>query len=251
MGPTKMIAQLGLVLVGLTIFSGVALADATAPSKTDKSAIEKIVREYLLENPEVIDEAIQILRARRQAEEENRAKQALSQNGDALRHHPMTPVSGNVDGDVTVVEFFDYQCGYCKRSLASMVELLRSDKNVRVVWKELPILGPASRIAARTAMASKKQAKYLDFHIALMGERGRLSEGKIMEAAKRVGLNLEKLREDMKDPAIDAYLDETQQLANALGIRGTPAFVIGDKLVPGAIDTAGMKRIIAQSRAGG
>ncbi|MEC8134891.1 MAG: DsbA family protein, partial [Pseudomonadota bacterium] len=109
-----MIAQLGLVLVGLTIFSGVALADATTPSKKDKSAIEKIVREYILENPEVIEEAIQILRARRQAEEENRAKQALSQNGDALRHNPMTPVSGNVDGDVTVVEFFDYQCGYCK-----------------------------------------------------------------------------------------------------------------------------------------
>ena len=239
MGPTKMIAQLGLVLVGLTIFSGRRLGGRNCAKQDGQIGHRENRAGVPIENPEVIEEAIQILRARRQAEEENRAKQALSQNGDALRHHPMTPVSGNVDGDVTVVEFFDYQCGYCKRSLASMVELLRSDKNVRVVWKELPILGPASCIAARAAMASKKQAKYLDFHIALMGERGRLSEGKIMEAAKRVGLNLEKLREDMKDPAIDAYLDETQQLANALGIRGTPAFVIGDTLVPGAIDTAG------------
>ena len=124
------------------------------------------------------------------------AKLALSKNGNALRHHPMTPVSGNVNGDVTIVEFFDYQCGYCKQTLTSIIELLSIDKKVRVVWKELPILGPISRVAARAAMAAKRQSRYLDFHVAVMGERGRLSENKIMAVAKRLGLDIVKLRAD-------------------------------------------------------
>ena len=249
MVPTKQIVQFGMALVGFMIFTSTALPNTIALSKDNKSAIEGIVRGYLLENPEVIEEAIQILRERRQAKEENSAKLALSKNGNALRHHPMTPVSGNVNGDITIVEFFDYQCGYCKQTLTSIIELLSIDKKVRVVWKELPILGPISRVAARAAMAAKRQSRYLDFHVAIMGERGRLSENKIMAAAKRLGLDIDKLRADMKDPTIDAYLDETKQLANKLGIRGTPAFVIEDTLVPGAIDTAGIKRIIAQFRA--
>jgi protein-disulfide isomerase len=226
-------------------------ADSSTAKAPDKSAIERIVRDYLIANPEVIEEAIQALQAKREAAEKNRAQAALSEHGDALRGHPMTPVSGNATGDVTVVEFFDYQCGYCKRSLASLVDLLSSDKNVRVVWKELPILGPVSRFAARAAMAAKKQDKYFDFHVGVMAARGRLSESKVMSIAADVGLNIDRLREDMKDPMIEAYLDETLQLANSLGIRGTPAFVIGDTLVPGAIDEAGMKRIIAETRAGG
>lgn len=226
-------------------------ADSPAAKALDKSAIEKIIRDYLIANPEVIEEAFQALQAKREAAEKNRAQVALSEHGDALRGHPMTPVSGNSTGDVTVVEFFDYQCGYCKRSLASIVDLLNSDKNVRVVWKELPILGPASRFAARAAMAAKKQDKYFDFHVGLMGAHGRLSEGKVMSIAADVGLNVDRLHEDMKDPKIETYLDETLQLANSLGIRGTPAFVIGNTLVPGAIDVSGMKRIIAATRAGG
>jgi len=205
----------------------------------------------LITNPEVIEEAIRALQTKRETEEKNRAQAALSAQGDALRRHPMTPVSGNAKGDVTVVEFFDYQCGYCKRSLGSMVNLLSSDKNVRVVWKELPILGPASRFAARAAMASKRQDKYFDFHVGVMSSQGRLSESKVMSIAADVGLNVDRLREDMKDPKIEAYLDETLQLANSLGIRGTPAFVIGDTLVPGAVDESRLKRLIAETRAGG
>ena len=116
--------------------------------------------------------------------------------------------------------------------------------------KELPILGPASRFAARAAMAAKKQEKYFQFHVALMGARGRLTEQKVMDAAKGRP-RIARLRGDMKDPRIEEYLDETQQLATALGIRGTPAFVIGNTVVRGAIDEAGMKQIIAQMRAGG
>jgi protein-disulfide isomerase len=241
-----------IAVLGIAIATTVdGRADSTAAKALDKSAIEKIVRDYLIANPEVIEEALQALQAKREVAEKNRAQAALSEHGDALRGHPMTPVSGNATGDVTVVEFFDYQCGYCKRSLASIVDLLNSDKNVRVVWKELPILGPTSRFAARAAMAAKKQYKYFDFHVGLMSTRGRLSEGKVMSIAADVGLNVDRLRKDMKDPKIEAYLDETLQLANSLGIRGTPAFVIGNTLVPGAIDESAMKRIIAETRADG
>ena len=226
-------------------------ADAQKTSGLSKSDVEKIVSDYLIANPEVIQNAIEALQAKREASENARTKAAMAVNRDALRAHPMTPVSGNTSGDVTVVEFFDYQCGYCKRSLASMIGLLKSDTNVRVVWKELPILGPASRFAARAAMAAKKQGKYFDLHVALMRARGRLTEQKVMDAAKDTGIEVTQLRADMKDPTLEVYLNETQQLATALGIRGTPAFVIGDTLVSGAIDEAGMKQIIAQIRAGG
>ena len=226
-------------------------ADAQKTNGLSKTDIEKIIRDYLITNPELIQEAIQALQAKRETAENARAKAAMVAQGDALRTHPMTPVSGNASGDVTVVEFFDYQCGYCKRSLASIIGLLKSDKQVRVVWKELPILGPASRFAARAAMAAKKQEKYFQFHVALMVARGRLTEQKVMDVAKDVGLEVAQLRSDMKDPRIEAYLDETQQLATALGIRGTPAFVIGNTVVRGAIDEAGMKQIIAKMRAGG
>lgn len=239
------------VLVASLPLSDSVRADSAATQPSDRKAIEKIVREYLLTHPEIIEEAIHALQIKREREQRARSSAAIAAHGKALRDHPMTPVSGNAKGDVTVVEFFDYECGYCKRSLASMISLMRNDPDVKIVWKELPILGPMSRYAARAAMAAKKQGKYLDFHIALMGTRGRLSETKVLGAAKDVGLDVDRLQRDMKDPQIDAYLDETLELAHALGIRGTPAFVIGDTLEGGALSEARMREIIAQSRAGG
>ena len=223
-------------------------ADAQKTSNLSKSDVEKIVRDYLIANPEVIRDAIEALQAKREASENARTKAAMAVHGDALRAHPMTPVSGNASGDVTVVEFFDYQCGYCKRVLPSLIEVIDSDKNLRVIWKELPILGPVSRFAARAAMASDKQGKYLEYHIALMTLRGRLTEKRVMETAKSVGLDMGRLIEDMRSPKIDRYLDETLQLAESLGINGTPAFLIGNQLVPGAISADQMRQIIARSR---
>ena len=226
-------------------------ADSTKLDNSSKKAIESIIRGYLIANPEIIEQALQALQLKREAKKKDRTRAAIAANIDALGSHPLSPVSGDASGDVTVVEFFDYQCGYCKRSLEAMIGLLRSDKNARVVWKELPILGPASRFAARAAVAAKNQGKYFDFHIAVMRTRGRLTEQKIMSVAQNVGLDVKRLRRDMKDPAIDAYLDETRQLATALGIQGTPAFVIGDNLIPGALDETGIKQIIAKIRRGG
>ena len=168
-----------------------------------------------------------------------------------LLAHPMSPVSGNARGDVTLVEFFDYQCGYCKRSLGPVMDLLRSDAKLRVVWKELPVLGLVSRFAARASMAAARQGKYLVFHEAMMGAPGGLTEDAAMAIAGWVGLDVARLRRDMADSAIEAYLDETHRLAKALGITGTPVFVIGDTLVPGAVGGARLKELIAEAGAAG
>ena len=213
----------------------------------DKGAIERIVRAYLLGNPEVIEEAIEALRAKREAEERERAEAAIAENGEALRAHPLSPVSGNAGSDVTVVEFFDYRCGFCKRALPVMEALLEEDANVRVVWKEFPILGPVSVFAARAAMAADRQGKYYPLHLALMKEE-ELTEGKVLELAAESGLDTARLKRDMEDPAIRAYLDETRALAREIGINGTPAFVVGDTLVPGVIDAARLKELVAAAR---
>jgi len=224
---------------------------AQTPAGPDREAVERIVRDYLLANPEIVAEALQTLRARQEAEEQARAEAAIAENREAIDRHPMSPVSGNAAGDVTVVEFFDYQCGYCRRALPTMVELLDKDANVRVVWKEFPILGPVSEFAARASMAAERQGKYHDFHIRLMGEEDKLSVERVMEVAGLVGLDVAQLSRDMKDPAIQDYIQETRSLAQAIGIRGTPSFVIDGTLVRGVVDSARMKELVAAARADG
>ena len=223
----------------------------TALTAPDREATREIIREYLLERPEVLEEAMIALRARRQEEKRARTQAAIADNRAALLSHDLSPVSGNPDGDVTLVEFFDYACGYCKRSLTVMINLLDSDPQLRVVWKELPVLGPTSRIAARASMAAARQGRYLEFHKAVMGARDGLSEESMLAAAEHVGLDLSRLQQDMADPAIEAYLEETNELARKLGIEGTPAFLIGDTLVPGAVGEARLKQLIAEARSGG
>jgi protein-disulfide isomerase len=160
----------------------------------------------------------------------------------------MTPVSGNPKGDVTIVEFFDYQCGYCKRTMQNVLDLQKEDPKVRVAWKELPILGPVSEFAARAAMAAEKQGKYMEFHTAVMGARGQLTPEGVMKHAADAGIDVDRLKRDMMAPEIGKYLRDTLQLAQELGINGTPGFVIGGKLVPGALDKEQMKALIAKAR---
>lgn len=240
-----------VAVVAAAAFIAGSRADELPASTLDRDAIGEIVREYLIEHPEVIEEAIQVLRERRQREQRERTQAAIAEHDEALRDHPMSPVSGNAGGDVTVVEFFDYRCPHCKRSLRPVMELLETDNQVRMVWKDFPILGPVSRFAARAAMAADLQSRYHEFHVAVMRAGGKLTEAGVIAIAADIGLDTERLRRDMKNPAIEDYLDETARLAGALGIRGTPAFVIGNTLVPGVIDGARMKEIVAEARAGG
>lgn len=235
-----------LVAIAATAVS----TEAEAQRELDRKAIQEIVREYLISNPEVLEEAMRALHAKREAARRKVVRTVIGRNRAAIFSHPMSPVSGNPKGDVTLVEFFDYQCGYCKRSLKPMKDLLASDRKLRVVWKEFPILGPVSRFAARAAMAADKQGRYLDFHVAVMGAPAKLTEASVIATAGRLGLDVERLRRDMRDPAIENYLDETIGLARKLGITGTPAFVIGDTVVPGAVGAGHLRKLVADVRGG-
>ncbi|MFT5489349.1 MAG: protein-disulfide isomerase [Paracoccaceae bacterium] len=213
-----------------------------------RSAFEGVVRDYILKNPALIREAMQLLQAREEAEKQAAATAALKQYRGELLQNANSPVGGNPEGDITVVEFFDYNCGYCKRVAPTMAAVVKNDPNVRVVYKEFAILGPQSIVAARAALAAKRQGKYHEFHVALMSA-DQADENSVAATARSLGLDYAKLVKDMEDPAISEQLERNYRLATAIGINGTPAFVIGDRLVPGAVDEAAMMEIIADERA--
>ena len=213
-----------------------------------RRAFEGVVRDYLLKNPAVIREAMQVLQAREEAEKQAATWLAMKQYRSELLQNANSPVGGNPKGDITIVEFFDYNCGYCKRVVPTVAAVLRNDPNVRVVYKEFAILGPQSVVAARAALAAKRQGKYHEFHVALMSAE-RADENSVAATARALGLDYAQLVKDMGDPAIEEQLERNYRLATAIGINGTPAFVIGDRLVPGAVDEAAMMEIIATERA--
>ena len=212
---------------------------------------EARVRDYLLANPEVILEAVQRLQEREEAAQAAAAQQAITDRADEILSDPDSPVGGNPDGDVTLVEFFDYNCTYCRRVAPVMAEAVAADPALRVVYKEFPILGEGSVFAARAALAAHRQGedRYQAFHAAMMEFPGQIVEQTVIAVAEEVGLDVEQLRSDMEDPAIQAMIDRNYDLAQALGINGTPGFVIGDTVVPGAIDLGAMQQAIADARA--
>ena len=204
-----------------------------------------------MEHPEVILQAVDAMQERQKTAEAEQARKALIENRQELTRSPADPVIGNPQGDITVVEFFDYQCGYCKAVQADTQSLIKSDPKLRFVLKEFPILGPASVVASKAALASRGQGKYVEFHNALMAQRGQLDEAVIMRLAKSVGLDTDRLKKDMESPDVLKVIAANQALAEKLNIRGTPAFVFGDELVPGAIRLEDMKRLADATRAKG
>lgn len=231
--------------------AGTAVADShkTAFDDREKRAIESIVTDYLLEHPEIILRALQVLEERKQAARAAQEKSALAANRDALEQDPNSPVAGNPKGNVTVVEFFDYRCPYCKRVGPVVERLRKEDANIRIVYKEWPILGPASVFAAKAALAAREQEKYVEFHEKVMAARN-VTETSVLNAAKELGLDLDKLRTDMETPQVENHIKQTMELARALAINGTPAFVIGDRLIPGAADFATLTKAVADARDG-
>ena len=235
--------------LGLSALSGMADARAETPiADADRAAIETIVRDYLMEHPEIIAEALTALQQREELAEQERQRQAVVAMHDQI-YAADAPFMGNPDGDVTLVEFFDYQCGYCKRVLDTVFEATESDPGLRVVFKEFPILGPVSVVAAQASLASRNQGLYTEFHHALMGYRGQLTEEVIYTVAAEVGLDVARLREDMKAPEIQNEIAENRRLAGQIGIRGTPAFVIGDTVVPGAQSLEALQALVEKARA--
>jgi protein-disulfide isomerase len=235
------------VLAGLVL--GGASACQAAEPELPVHQVEKIVRDYLLREPEIIYEALQELQRRQAEAEAARQKAAIAAHQDELLDAPDTPVGGNPDGDVTLVEFFDYRCAYCRRVVPSMRALLDEDRGLRVVFKEFPVLGEDSVRAARAALASQSQDGYVPFHFALMAADDLSIEG-IRAAAAAVGLDPDRLEADMSSPEITAAIEANYELANQLGIEGTPAFVIGDQLIPGAVDKTRLDQLIRQARSG-
>jgi protein-disulfide isomerase len=214
----------------------------------DKVALGKAIREYLIANPEVLVEAMQEYERKQESQRDAVAEKAIQQNRQELIHDPESPVAGNPNGDVTIVEFSDYQCPYCKRAHAAVKSIVASDGKVRLVFKDLPILGEASKIAAVAALASVKQGKHLGFHNALMEFNGKLDSNRIFEIAGSVGIDVDQLKKDMDDPGIKKIIERNVALASALGVRGTPAFVIGNQFVPGAVDADALRQLIAEAR---
>ncbi|NVJ93800.1 MAG: DsbA family protein [Methylocystaceae bacterium] len=236
------IALLSLCVLSFSIHAEETLND------TQQDEVRKLVRETLLKNPEIIMEAMQVLQAKQQEQQAKMQKIALADIRKNKLITAITPTGGNPKGDVTFVEFFDYQCGYCKRAFPGVMEVINSDKNIRYVFKEFAILGPASEIAARAALAAKKQGKYMDFHMAMMKVNGRLSEDKILKTAESVGLDIKKLQEDMKSDEVTEEIVSTREIAQRLDITGTPGFIIGDQIIPGAVPPETLVQAIKQQR---
>ncbi|GIT89685.1 hypothetical protein JANAI62_08300 [Jannaschia pagri] len=210
--------------------------------------IKQLALQAILENPDIVMEAVAILQARDEAEAEAAARTTLDEGRAALEQDPNAPVLGNPDGDVTVVEFFDYNCPYCRRAGEQVTAMLERDDNVRVVYREWPILGEGSVFAAQAALAAREQDKYKELHEALMTARGRVDEHIVMQLAAGVGLDLDKLRTDMEAPEVQAHIDTSMELARSLGFSGTPSFVVGDALAPGLIDADQLIEMIEAAR---
>lgn len=238
-------AVAALSLTALPFFAAPAAAGV---DEGDRAAVERIVREYLIANPEVLVEAMQALEQRQQTAADQKARAALKQNRAQIFNDDASPVGGNVKGDVAVVEFFDYNCGYCKAVHDDALKLVKDDGRLRYVYKEFPILGPGSIVAAKAALAARAQGKYVEAHNALMSHRGRLDESAVFRILGDAGLDVTKLKADMEAPAVAKAIESNLLLADKLGIRGTPAFIIGDELAPGAIKLDEMKRMVAEAR---
>jgi protein-disulfide isomerase len=235
---------LSAVLAGALAAGSSAWAPARAAETLDRAGVETIVKEYLLAHPEVIEDAINELQARRASAEAERQKQAVAQNRTQIIDAQQNVVLGDPQGDVTLTEFFDYNCGYCKRGLADLVNLLDTDKKLKVVLKDYPILSPGSIEAATVAMGVKKQLKgekFLEFHKALLLTRGPVGKDRALEVARDSGVDMKKLEADMNEPSVRTALAENLKLGDTLGVSGTPSYVLGDELVGGAVGYDALK----------
>ena len=230
-------ARKALLLAGVSVTALIASpvsAQDAGFNESQKDEIKAVIQSYLMENPEVIADAMNELRAKQEREMQEQAQAKLDEYKDFFQSAEV-PVIGNPEGDVTVVEFFDYNCGYCKKALPDVQALLAEDDNVRIVLMDMPILGPSSLTASKFALAAKKQDKYFEYHTALMEFQGSKDEASLKKIATDIGLDAEKLAEDAQSPEIQDMINENVSIAQDIGIRGTPGFIVGDELYRGYI----------------
>ncbi|QWG21437.1 DsbA family protein [Bradyrhizobium sediminis] len=245
---------LAAALFALALCGAPPAATAQSFSDIQRKDIEVIVRNYLLAHPEVLEEAMTELSKRQSAAEAEKHQAGVTKNAEAIFNSPRDVTVGNKAGDVTMVEFFDYNCPYCKRAMTDMMALMKSDPKLKVVLKEFPVLGPSSVEAAQVGIAVHMQdasgKKYLDFHQKLLNGRGQVDKARAMAAAKEVGVDMARLEKDLASPEVRATLEQNFKLAEAMGMNGTPSYVIGKQVVIGAVGVENLKEKIGIARCG-
>jgi protein-disulfide isomerase len=237
-------------LVAVTFGCSTASNELKDGSVISQDVTDAAIERYIRAHPEVIEQSLQGLLAKREAEQKERQKAALANKQNELFHDPASPVSGNPKGEITLVEFYDYRCGYCKKAASAVTELQKVDPRVLVVYKDLPILGEPSVLAAKAALASQAQGKHQAFHEALLASHADMTKAEILKIAVGVGLDAKRLEVDMANPKWQAVIDKNRALAHELGISGTPGFIVGNELVPGWLDLNGLKELIARAGQG-
>ncbi len=220
-------------------------------SPAQKIEFEKLVHDYLLEHPEILRDMSNKLEINDKLAADTARNTTLTSQAKDIFHNPIDAVVGNPNGDVTIVEFMDYNCGWCKKSVTEMQSLIAKDKNVRVVMKEFPIFGDGSEYAARAALASVKQGKYWELHQAMFASEGKITAEVVDQIAKEHGLDVAKMKIDMKAADIDVAIKKNQAMAQSLALTGTPAFIVDDKLIPGYTELANLQSMLATTRAAG
>jgi protein-disulfide isomerase len=228
---------------------GTVVADATVNADQRKQ-IEAIIKDYLTSNPEILLEMQNALEAKMDKLQAERTAAVIKGNAPEIFRPAFSPVVGNAKGDVPVVEFFDYNCGYCKRAFGDVAKLIDKEKQVRFILKELPILSKGSEEASRVALAVKMQGKYWEFHRAMLESSGQANEASALRTAEKVGVDMARLKKDMASPEIKKEIEETRTLAAKLGIQGTPHFMVGDRIIPGAPENLleRMTKLVAEVR---
>ena len=210
-----------------------------------KAEIESTIHSYLLEHPEILREVSIELEKRQSMEDANLRSRAISDNKKALFDSDFQAVIGNPKGKITLVEFFDYNCGYCRRALSDLVTLLKDEPDLRVVLKDFPVLGPDSVEAAQVASAARKQIsgdKFFEFHQKLLSTHGHVGKEQALNVARELGLDMDKLQKDMKDPAIHQGIEDVMKVADTLDLTGTPSYVVGNEAVVGAVGVDELKK---------
>lgn len=240
--------------LALAVCAAPVASGAQSFSSGQRSEIEKIIKDYLLANPEILEEVSAELTKRQAVAEAEKHRAAVEKNAETIFNSPRGVLVGNKNGDVNFVEFFDYNCGYCKKAMSDMLDLMKSDPKLRVTLKEFPVLGPGSVEAAQVAVAVRMQdptgKKYLDFHQKLLGGRGQADKARAMAAAKEAGVDMARLEKDMTGPEVAATLNENFKLAEDMGLNGTPSYVIGKDVVVGAVGLEGLTKKISEARCG-
>jgi protein-disulfide isomerase len=240
-----------LLLSILVLWSLGSAANAAEFNDGQRKEMESIIKDYLLANPEILQEMSQTLEQKQKLAETEQRKGALVSNAAQIFRDKTDFVAGNPNGKVTMVEFFDYNCGWCKKGFPEVLSMIESDKDLRFVLKEFPIFGEDSEYAARAAIAAIKQGKYWDLHMAMFKHEGKIAKDSVDEIAADLGLNMDQLKKDMEDPATAEILVRNRNLAESLAINGTPAFIIDDRLVPGYLPKAELASAINDVRAKG